>query len=152
VANLADDIERFLKHLMRNVSLIEMQRATLASQFSCAPSQINYVLTTRFTPERGYVVESRRGGGGYIRIARLNLSRDDGLHEMIHQQIGSQVSRDEATGYIQRLLDAKVIDQRMATVMLAAMQQETMAIGLPIRDQVRASLLRAMILAALRFD
>jgi transcriptional regulator CtsR len=141
-----------LKQLMRNVSLIEMQRATLASQFSCAPSQINYVLTTRFTPERGYVVESRRGGGGYIRIARLNLSRDDGLHEMIHQQIGSQVSRDEANGYIQRLLDAKVIDQRMATVMLAAMQQETMTIGLPIRNQVRASLLRAMILAALRFD
>jgi transcriptional regulator of stress and heat shock response len=152
VANLADDIEKFLKHLMRNVSLIEMQRATLASQFSCAPSQINYVLTTRFTPERGYVVESRRGGGGYIRIARLNLSREDGLHEMIHQQIGSHVSRDEATGYIQRLLDAEVIDQRMATVMLAAMQQETITIGLPIRDQARASLLRAMILAALRFD
>ncbi|HYG58005.1 MAG TPA: CtsR family transcriptional regulator, partial [Symbiobacteriaceae bacterium] len=73
MANLADDIEQFLKHLMGDTGVAEVQRATLAAQFGCAPSQINYVMATRFTPERGYIVESRRGGGGYIRITRLNL-------------------------------------------------------------------------------
>jgi transcriptional regulator CtsR len=151
MANLADDIEQFLKKLMGETGVAEIQRAALAAQFGCAPSQINYVMATRFTPERGYLVESRRGGGGYIRITRLNLEVGDALHDLVHQQIGAAVSQDEAFGYIQRLREQNVIDDREAAIMQAALHRDTLGLDLPLRDQVRASLLKAMILAVLRF-
>lgn len=152
MANLADDIEHFLRHMLRNPGVVEVQRAALAAQFGCAPSQINYVLATRFTPERGYLVESRRGGGGYIRITRLNLQAGPGLHDLIHQHIGSEVSQDEALGYIHRLQEQNIIDQRETLIMQAAMQREVIGLDLPLRDRVRANLLRAMIYAVLRHE
>lgn len=151
MANLADDIEEFLKCLLRDNGLVEVQRISLASQFGCAPSQINYVLATRFTPERGYLVESRRGGGGYLRLIRLNLEAGDSLHELIHQQIGNQVSQDEANGYIARLQEQGIILEREAGIMRAAVDRETLRLELPLRDAVRANLLKSMILAILRF-
>jgi len=151
MANLADDIEVYLKDIMGHSGVAEVQRATLAAQFGCAPSQINYVLATRFTPERGYLVESRRGGGGFIRITRLNLEAGDALHELIQQQIGSAVSQDEALGYIVRLHEQNIIDEREAAIMQAAVHRETIALDLPFRDMVRANLLKAMIIAVLRF-
>ncbi len=151
MANLADDIEGFLKSLIRGTGTVEVQRATLASQFNCAPSQINYVLTTRFTPERGYLVESRRGGGGYLRIIRLNLEAGDALHALVHEQIGSRLTQDEALGYIQQLREQSIVDDRTAAIMRAAIDRDTIALELPVRDIVRANLLKAMIFAILRF-
>jgi transcriptional regulator CtsR len=151
MANMTDDIEQFLKQLVRQSGSAELQRATLALQFGCAPSQINYVLATRFTPERGYLVESRRGGGGYIRITRLNLQVGDALHEMVHQQIGHRVSQDDAIGYIGRLVEQELINDREAAIMQAAMRRETISLELPFRDIVRANILKAMITAVLRF-
>ena len=86
MANLADLIEQFIKESFKEIQggIVEIQRNEMANQFSCAPSQINYVLTTRFTVEKGYFVESRRGGGGYIRIKKLKISEDDFLKDMIH--------------------------------------------------------------------
>jgi transcriptional regulator of stress and heat shock response len=151
MANLADDIEQMLKHMIGTAGVIEIQRATLAAHFGCAPSQINYVLTTRFTPERGYLVESRRGGGGYIRVTRLNLDDDSDLHALIHNEIGPQVTQDEALGYIQRLREQNIIDEREAALMAAATDRETIGLELPVRDVIRANLLKAMILTILRF-
>lgn len=151
MANLADDIEGFLKSLIRGTGTVEVQRATLASQFNCAPSQINYVLTTRFTPERGYLVESRRGGGGYLRIIRLNLEAGEALHDLVHQQIGSRLTQDEALGYIERLREQSIVDDRAAAIMRAVIDRDTLALELPVRDIVRANLLKAMIFAILRF-
>lgn len=151
MANLADDIEQYLKQHLERAPVIEAQRAMLAAKFGCAPSQINYVFATRFTPERGYLVESRRGGGGYIRITRLNLEEGDALHELIHREIGDSLSQEEALGYISRLREQKVIDDREAAIMQAAVQRETIRLELPARDIIRANLLRSMILAILRF-
>lgn len=151
MANLADDIEQFLKQMIRSSHIVEIQRATLAAHFGCAPSQINYVLATRFSPERGYIVESRRGGGGYIRITRLNLRDGSALHDLVHQQIGMQVSQEEAAGYIQQLREQNIINEREAALMRAAVDRETIGLELPVRDLIRANLLKAMILAVLRF-
>lgn len=150
MANLADDIEQFLKQHLRRSPVIEIQRVGLAAKFGCAPSQINYVLATRFTLERGYLVESRRGGGGYIRIIRLNMEKGDALHEMLHREIGEQVGQEEALGYIARLKEQDLITDREAAIMEAAVRRETIGLDLPERDAVRANLLRAMILAVLR--
>jgi transcriptional regulator CtsR len=151
MANLADDIEQYLKRHLERQPVIEVQRAVLAAQFGCAPSQINYVLATRFTPERGYLVESRRGGGGYIRIIRLNLEEGDALHVLINREIGDSLSQEEALGYICRLREQNIIDEREAAIMQAAVQRETIRLDLPLRDILRANLLKAMILAILRF-
>lgn len=151
MANLADDIEQFLKQQLNQATSIELQRAMLAGQFGCAPSQINYVLATRFTPERGYLVESRRGGGGFIRIIRLRLEPGDSLHQLIHRKIGDQLTQAEALGYIDRLHEAKIIDDREAALMEAVVNREAIGLDLPLRDMVRANLFKAMLLATLRF-
>ena len=151
MANLADDIEQVLKHMIGSGGVIEIQRATVAAHFGCAPSQINYVLATRFTPERGYLVESRRGGGGYIRITRLNLTDGTALHNLVHEQIGLQLSQEAALGYIHRLLEQNIIDEREAALMKAAIDRDSIGLELPVRDVIRANLLKAMILTILRF-
>lgn len=151
MANLADDIEQYLKEHLQRSQMVEVQRAMLAAHFACAPSQINYVLTTRFTPERGYVVESRRGGGGYIRIIRLNLEEGDALHQLLHQGIGERVSQAEALGFIGRLHEHGYLDDREVALMEAAMHREALLVDLPLRDRLRAHLLRSMLLAILRF-
>ena len=150
--NLADRIEGYLLSLIKQspAGVIEVQRGELAEKFECVPSQINYVLATRFTTERGFLVESRRGGGGYIRISRLNLDSHDEIHRLIHQVLGGMVSQDAALAYIVRLLEADLITAREATLMTAVVQREVLALDLPERDIVRANVLRAMLLALMR--
>lgn len=147
--NLSDYIEEYLKALLRErEGEVEVQRSELAERFGCAPSQINYVLATRFTPERGYLVESRRGGGGYIRIVRLNLARED-LRRLIQGGIGDRLSQDEANAMVRRLQEEGFITSREAILMLAAMRREVLAVDLPLRDLIRANLFKSMLLSLL---
>jgi transcriptional regulator CtsR len=150
MANLADDIEAFLKRLLRETSTVEIQRAMLASKFNCAPSQINYVMTTRFTPVHGYVVESRRGGGGYIRIVRLNMEKGEALHTLVHHQIGQLISQEEVLATLSFLLERKLVTEREASLMAAALMRESLPLDPPYADQIRATILKAMILALSR--
>ncbi|MFO7171586.1 MAG: CtsR family transcriptional regulator [Bacillota bacterium] len=147
--NLSDYIEEYLKSLLRERDgVVEIQRSELAERFGCAPSQINYVLATRFTPEHGYLVESRRGGGGYIRIIRLNLGRED-LLQWLQGGIGDRLTQDEAEAMIRRLQEEGFITAREAILMAAAMRRDVLAVDLPLRDLIRANLFKAMLLALL---
>lgn len=152
MANLCDHIEAYLKDLLAQAARgrIEVQRAELALRFDCVPSQINYVLDTRFTPERGYLVESRRGGGGYIRVVRLPMDTAAELVAALEEQIGGMVGQDGALGFIQRLQEAGRITEREADLMRAAVDRRVLAIDLPWRDVVRASVLKAMVRTLLR--
>ncbi|MGE5591621.1 MAG: CtsR family transcriptional regulator [Bacillota bacterium] len=152
--NLADRIEAYLLSLVRQApeGVVELQRAELAEKFDCVPSQINYVLATRFSPERGFVVESRRGGGGYIRISRLNLDSSDELQQLVHRAMGDAMSQDVALAYITRLQEAGLLTPRETALMTAVVHREVLALDLPARDILRANLLRAMLLALLRFE
>lgn len=152
VANMADYIEQYLREQVQaNGGVLEVQRGDLAERFRCVPSQINYVLATRFTPERGYLVESRRGGGGYIRITRLRVDSQADLHRMLSESIGPYLPQEAAADLVARLKEEGFVTDREAAVMDAAMRRETIAIPLPDRDVVRANLLKAMIMAILRF-
>lgn len=151
MANLCDHIEAYLKEqLARAAGVVEVQRAELALRFECVPSQINYVLDTRFTPERGYLVESRRGGGGYIRIVRLPMDTAAELVRALEEQIGGMVGQDGAVGFIDRLEEAGHITGREADLMRAAVDRRVLAIDLPWRDVVRAAILKAMVRTLLR--
>ena len=145
--NISDIIEGYLKEVIEveGQGLIEIKRNELAKQFACAPSQINYVINTRFTTEHGYFVESKRGGGGYIRILRVTIHSKKNVLDEIEEQIGGAIAQTNAERIIYRLLDEDIVSEREAGLMKAAMDRTTLQLGLPIRDEVRARLMRAML-------
>lgn len=143
VVSLADLIEEYIIGLLeKGQGVIELQRALLAERFRCAPSQISYVISSRFPPERGYITESRRGGGGYIRLTRVNLEDDD-VSQVI-EDVGEYLSQSEAFHYLARLLEEGHIDEVVYRVMRAALSRKVLPIRLPDRDMVRAGIFKAM--------
>ena len=145
---LSDTIEQFIKEMMtQEEPEVELRRNELAEYFSCAPSQINYVLATRFTPDNGYVIESRRGGGGYIRIVRVVRSSGERLQWMIRERIGTAITGTEAQRLIGQLAQEQIITRDEADIMRAAVSDQTYAIPVPeaVKDALRARALKAML-------
>jgi len=146
--NLADLIEEYLESLLGGApdGSVEVQRGELAEKFGCAPSQINYVLDTRFTHAQGYLVESRRGSGGYVRIVKLPAQARELIRRAL-EHAGEAMSQIQAERCILRLHQEGIISPREARLMAAALKRETLALDLPWRDTMRARLFRAMLLA-----
>ena len=145
--NISDIIEGYLKQVLElgGEGHIEIKRSEIAEKFQCVPSQINYVINTRFTAERGYLVESKRGGGGYIRILRVRPNSQIDLIDEVLYQINGQVSQTKAEDLVYRLIDEQVISKREAKLMLAAVDRSTLELQLPLRDTIRAKIMRAML-------
>ncbi len=141
---ISDIIEEYIKNEMQNNEL-EIRRTDLANKFGCVPSQINYVISTRFTTENGFIVESRRGGGGYIRIRRLRMDKNAYLMNLIHS-IGDMIKQQEAYQYIGTLYDNQVIERREAELMISALSDITLAPAGTIRDLLRANILKNMLI------
>jgi transcriptional regulator CtsR len=149
--NISQLIEDYLKKLLAESNgLIEIQRNEMAGKFNCVPAQINYVLATRFTIERGFLVESKRGGGGYIRIIRLPQNKKVELATYFCGLVGSEISQQRAEGIIKRMQEEELVTEREAALMTAAVNREVLRVGLPARDQLRALVLKAMIGTLLR--
>jgi transcriptional regulator CtsR len=147
---LSDTIENFIKSLMGEYEgRIELQRNELAQHFNCAPSQINYVLATRFTPDRGYIIESRRGGGGYIRVVRLNVDESDELLQLVTERIGDAISERDAMDVISRLVENEAVSGKEGALMSAAISDKALSIPAVIKDHLRASIMKQLILALL---
>src|SRR5690625_1063796 len=121
--------------------MIEIKRSEVADQFQCVPSQINYVINTRFTIEKGYLTESKRGGGGYIRIFRIEHQDEFELLDDIIKMINPKVSQQGALDVLGRLAEKKVITKREEKLIANAIERETLAGALPGRDQIRARIL-----------
>jgi transcriptional regulator CtsR len=151
--SLSRRIEQYIKTLLERHSVLEIQRSELADVFQCVPSQINYVLSTRFTPSQGYLVESRRGGGGYLRIVKLIWL--DGVGADIQNAYGNinmQIEQSEAEGLLRRLKDEEIITVREYYMLRAIVDRSTLPINLPERDIVRAKVLQAALAAISRND
>lgn len=153
VKNISDIIEQHIKRAMEQSQsgMVEVQRSELAEQFQCVPSQINYVIGTRFTVEQGYVVESKRGGGGYIRIRQVQLDLHEPLVRVV-RLIGAQLSQREAEGMIERLEREERITRRETAILRAAVSRDVLRLELPLRDEVRARLLAQMFVALFSTD
>lgn len=119
--NTSDLIEAYLKKILEKSNRIEIRRAEMASLFKCVPSQINYVINTRFTIQRGYLVESKRGGGGYIRIAKVQITDSHQLLKKIAQYTGDKLSEKDAIIFIQTLYEEKVITKREGNLLLSVL-------------------------------
>jgi len=144
---MSDIIERYLKQILQSndKKMIEIKRSEIADQFECVPSQINYVINTRFTMEKGYLIESKRGGGGYIRIIRVEHQDEFELIDEIIQMINPQVSQQGAIDVLERLAEKKVISEREQKIIISAVDRETLAVSLPLRDELRARILTAIL-------
>ena len=150
---LSDSIESFIKAMLNDEEPeVELKRNELAEYFGCAPSQINYVLATRFSPDSGYVIESRRGGGGYIRIVRVVSSGPQQLLYLVNERIGDAVTEEEAARLIQGLRRQKLITASEAGIMQAAVSGQALALPMPapMKDALRARSLRSMLTAVAR--
>ena len=151
MAKLSDTIESFIKQLIEEAKgPIEIQRNELAGHFNCVPSQINYVIDTRFTCERGYFVESRRGGGGCISIRRISIkSKDDYLRHIV-MSLSDSISQMSVNIFINNFIDYNIISQREANLLKSATSDRILAgVMLPERDKLRAAILKNMLLSLL---
>lgn len=150
MAQLSDSIEQFIKELMCEDTHIELRRNELAQHFGCAPSQINYVLATRFSVDHGYIIESRRGGGGYVRIVRMQAQEDGNLLEELLNRVGNSVDEDTATAIITHLSDLKLITLNEAALMRAAVSRSALALPVSAKDVLRAAVLKNMLIQVFR--
>ena len=124
----------------------EIQRNELAGNLGCVPSQINYVITSRFTPEQGYIVESRRGGGGYIRISRVKMDRGTAMMHIINS-VGSTLDKATAEVMLNNMLQRNILEMQSAKLIAAALSDRTLSqIEQDKRDTVRADLFKNMLL------
>jgi transcriptional regulator CtsR len=145
--NISDIIEHHLLQFLNDSvdGKIEIQRNDLADHFSCAPSQINYVINTRFSLARGYLVESKRGGGGYVRIHKVSMDAQQMMRERLMQLAVERVSQQTAEHIIAGLVERDLLTLREGRMMLAAIKRETLFVKLPLRDELRARVLYAML-------
>ena len=145
MAQLSDTIEQFIKELMSGDTQIELRRNELAQHFGCAPSQINYVLATRFSVDHGYLIESRRGGGGYVRIVRMQIHGADDLLSTLLRRVGNAIEEEAALAIIQQLMESKLVTAKEAKLMGAAVSRSAMALPVTAKDVLRASVMRSML-------
>lgn len=138
-------IEEYLKRALKEEGQIEIQRNEIADLFNCVPSQINYVINTRFTMQHGYAVESKRGGGGYIRIVKIQVNNNLELLERMDEIIGTQLSEKEGQIIVQTLYTNELMTRREAQIMLAALDQNNYTGNQMIDNQLRANILSSMI-------
>jgi len=143
---VSDLIENFIKELFTNEDeFIEIQRNDLAEQFNCVPSQINYVISTRFKPSQGYYVESRRGGGGHIRIKKINITKSNYFMHIINS-IDDKLSGQEVDIFISNFLSYQMINETEAKLIKVATSDNILTISQPVRDNLRAKIFKNMIL------
>ena len=150
--SISDIIEAYLKEILGDSAQIEIRRSEIANHFDVVPSQINYVIKTRFTIQNGYLVKSKRGGGGYIRIERVNLLDNIDVLNSLIQTIGDSIRERDAFAIVQTLYDEKVITQREGDLMLVALAKQTLDVGdTDIEARLRARVLIAL-LNRLRYE
>ena len=143
---LSNLIEEFIKEMISGEDgAIELKRNELATRFNCVPSQINYVISTRFSPERGYIVESRRGGGGYIKISRVMPKPGNQIMHTVNA-IGNNLSFPDAAAIIRNCYDYDLISEKEAKLILAALSEKSLTLKRPEQDVLRAIILKNMLI------
>lgn len=151
MAKLSDTIEEFILSMLSACDdCVDLRRNELAEYFGCVPSQINYVIATRFTVDKGYSVESKKGGGGYVRIIRHKTHGDDYLIYLLRERIGSAITYKECESICSRLYEQEYIDKREMGIILAALKDAPIPISLELKDMIRAHDIKNIILTILK--
>lgn len=142
---ISDMIEDFIKEMFSEEEAIEIQRNDLAEQFNCVPSQINYVIATRFKPSQGYYVESKRGGGGCIKIKKINITKSNYLMHAI-SSIGNRITSQEVDIFISNFLSENIISTTEAKLLKVATSDNVLTIPQEYKDTLRANIFKNMLI------
>ena len=139
MANISETIEQFIIATMGENDSVDISRNSLAEYFSCAPSQINYVLDTRFTIDRGFVKESKRGGSGYIKISKLkNTDDNEYLNSLVLESVGDELSEKRMVQILEKLVSDNIVSLNEKVLIEAALSEDSLAMPFTIKDKVRA--------------
>ena len=142
---ISDIIEDFIKEMLEEDDLAVIQRNDLAEHFNCVPSQINYVISTRFTPMQGYYVESSRGGGGCIKIKKVNITHSDYLMHIINS-IGDAITAKDVEIFVKNFLDYNIIDEKEARLIKGATSDKVLTLPKNTKDEIRAMIFKNMLI------
>ena len=144
---ISDVIEEFIRDMLKDTEngFIEIQRNELAEHFNCVPSQINYVIATRFNPSQGYYVESKRGGGGHIKISKVKITKGNYLMHIINN-IGETLTASEADIFISNLLSYQMIQEVEARLLKVATSDKVLTVPQNIKDTLRANIFKNMLI------
>ncbi len=151
---IADQIEAYIKEMLAHSEegVLELRRSDLAETFMCVPSQINYVLETRFNAQQGYFVESRRGGGGYLRIVRLTINPDQDLEQMVEAASNKRFSQQAGEGLLNRLVEEGFLTRREGKLLKSMIDNNVLKHAWQDREQLRGALLKTVLINILRED
>lgn len=149
--NMSDIIEAYIKKILNAEEQIEIRRNEMADRFKCVPSQINYVINTRFTEQQGYSVESKRGGGGYIRIMKVKILDQAELLDKLIAIVGESITQKDAVAVTQNLYSRGIITKREGNLMLSVLDKSLAPYTGEYEERIRALLLRNF-LNSLRFE
>ena len=151
MANLSDIIEQFLIETLGEDDSLKISRNELANYFSVAPSQINYVLSTRFTPDRGYTIESRRGGGGSVTVVRIHNGDNAFFQQVMHLPINEGLSYTRACHVIDRMVADGLVNEREARLIRSAITDKALIVPTVMqKDGLRASIIKQVLTEALK--
>lgn len=145
MANISDLIEQFIKRLMGESDTINISRNELAQYFDCAPSQINYVLATRFSFEHGFVIESKRGGGGFITVIKLEPSYQELLKRLDEYTLKEGLTYQKAVQFIKRLCEEEIISPREAEIIKSAITDKALIVPTDCKDILRSNILKSIL-------
>ena len=150
MSKISDIIEAFILEQLEDTEFINLSRNELASFFNCAPSQINYVLSTRFTIPRGFIVESHRGGGGYIRLARVNMQKDEYINDLISNVLKNDIDYRESVQILDNLVKLDILGLETAQVISYAISSNALAMHIKIENRLRSNILKNILINILR--
>lgn len=144
--NLSDLIEQYIKKILNEKLEVELRRQQIADYFNVVPSQINYVIKTRFDSKHGYYVESKRGGGGYIRIIKLQFVDDGDLLEKVKADIGTVLTLNDAVTIVNQLVSDKIISPVIGKIIVAAVDQDALGcLDKPQQNKLRAQIFKSIL-------
>ncbi len=148
--NLSNIIEAMISDMLEERDEVEFQRNVMAQSLGCVPSQINYVLSSRFTPERGFIVESRRGGGGFIKIARISSDKDTLLMHVVNS-VGFTLDERTMQNHVMNLVYKELLSKKDANIILSIAGNNTLrSIPQEYRDNARAAIFKQALLAVIQ--
>ncbi len=147
MSNISELIERFIIGTMGDAESVEISRNSLAEHFSCAPSQINYVLDTRFTVDKGFIKESRRGGSGYIKISRVkNNDKNAYLSSLVCESVGDELTYKRLTQILDKLVSDEIVLPNEKLLIETALSDDSLEMPFTIKDKVRAKSFKNILL------
>lgn len=150
MSKISDIIEEFILEQLDNTDYINLSRNELANFFNCAPSQINYVLSTRFTEPKGFLIESHRGGGGYIKLERVNLDKNNYIKQLLSTTLNDEIGYNECLTILANLSNLNIISEDTRKVLGYALTSKALALPVRIENKQRANILKNILINILK--